>query len=127
MTTARQGEPSPAQEDAAAARLVRFDTSRPSIVRVYDYWLGGKDNFAADREEAERLLGIYPLMAKLARDNRQFLIRAVTYVAGQGVRQFLDVGSGLPTADNIHQAAQAVDPSCRVVYADNDPLVVTHA
>jgi hypothetical protein len=101
--------------------------ARPNIARVYDYWLGGKDNFEADREEARRLLAICPLMAKLARDNRQFLGRAVTWVAGQGVRQFLDVGSGLPTAQNTHQAAQAVDPGARVVYADNDPVVVAHA
>ena len=94
---------------------------------MYDYWLGGKDNFEADRVHARQLLAIYPLMAKLARDNRQFLTRAVTWVAGQGVRQFLDVGSGLPTADNTHQAAQAVDESCRVVYVDNDPVVLAHA
>jgi hypothetical protein len=105
----------------------KLDTTRPNIARVYDYWLGGKDNYAADREEAERLLAVYPLMAKLARDNRQFLTRAVTWVAGQGVRQFLDIGSGLPTAQNTHQAAQAADESCRVVYADNDPVVLTHA
>jgi hypothetical protein len=105
----------------------KLDMSKPNIARVYDYWLGGKDNFAADRELAEEMLRIYPLTAKLARDNRQFLTRAVTWVAGQGVRQFLDVGSGLPTAQNTHQAAQAVDESCRVVYADNDPIVVVHA
>jgi len=104
-----------------------FTTARPNIARVYDYWLGGKDNFEADREEAQRLMRIYPPMARLARDNRQFLGRAVTWVAGQGVRQFLDVGSGLPTADNTHQAAQAVSPDARVVYADNDPVVLAHA
>ena len=103
------------------------DVTRPNIARVYDYWLSGKDNFQADRDEAERLMGIYPLMAELARDNRQFLGRAVKWVACQGIRQFLDVGSGLPTAQNTHQAAQAVAPGARVVYVDNDPVVVSHA
>jgi len=109
------------------SRWTEFTAARPNIARVYDYWLGGKDNFEADRQEALRLLAVYPLMAKLARDDRQFLGRAVTWVAGQGIRQFLDVGSGLPTAQNTHQAAQAADPGARVVYADNDPVVVAHA
>jgi hypothetical protein len=109
------------------SRWAEFNVTRPNIARVYDYWLGGKDNYAADREEALRLLAVYPLMAKLAKDNRQFLTRAVTWVAEQSVRQFLDVGSGLPTRDNTHRAAQAVDPGARVVYADNDPVVVGHA
>jgi SAM-dependent methyltransferase len=99
----------------------------PNIARVYDFWLGGKDNFAADRSEAERLIGIYPKLPLLARENRAFQARAVTWLAQQGIRQFLDIGSGLPTAHNTHQAAQAVDPSCRVAYADNDPVVVRHA
>jgi hypothetical protein len=109
------------------SRWAELDTTRPNIARVYDYWLGGKDNFEADRAEALRLLAVYPLMAKLAMDNRQFLTRAVTWVAQQGVRQFLDIGSGLPTAQNTHQAAQAVNPWTRVIYADNDLLVVRHA
>jgi hypothetical protein len=113
--------------DSLMSVWAEFSAARPNIARVYDYWLGGKDNFEADRQEALRLLRVYPLMAKLARDNRKFLGRAVTWVAGQGVRQFLDVGSGLPTAQNTHQAAQAVDPGARVVYADNDPVVVAHA
>jgi SAM-dependent methyltransferase len=87
----------------------------------------GKDNFAADREEARNMLRVYPPMAKLAQDNRRFLSRAVMWVAGRGVRQFLDIGSGLPTRANTHESAQGVDESCRVVYVDNDPLVVTHA
>jgi hypothetical protein len=114
-------------QDAAAARLSRFNVSKPNIARVYDYWLGGKDHFAADRELADRLLAIYPSMPKLAMDNRKFLTRAVTWVAGQGIRQFLDIGSGLPTGDNTHEAARAVDGSCRVIYADNDPVVISHA
>jgi O-methyltransferase involved in polyketide biosynthesis len=104
-----------------------LDTGRPNIARVYDYWLGGKDNFAADRDEAERMLQVYPLLAAKARENRLFLARAVNWVANQGIRQFMDVGSGLPTAQNTHQVAQAVDPACRVVYVDYDPVVVTHA
>jgi len=105
----------------------RFNATVPNIARVYDYWLGGKDHFAADRAEAERLLGIYPRLAQLARENRLFLARAVTWLAAQGIAQFLDIGSGLPTAHNTHQVAQAVNPASRVVYADNDPLVVAHA
>ena len=104
-----------------------FDVTTPNTARVYDFWLGGKDNFAADRAEAERLTGLCPQLPRLAQENRNFLFRAVAWLAGQDVRQFLDVGSGLPTAHNTHQAAQAVDPSCRVVYADNDPVVVGHA
>lgn len=104
-----------------------FDVTMPNIARVYDFWLGGKDNFAADRDEAERLAGLYPRLPGLARENRGFLAQAVTWLAGQGIRQFLDIGSGLPTACNTHQAAQAVDSSCRVVYADIDPVVVGHA
>jgi O-methyltransferase involved in polyketide biosynthesis len=113
-----------AQGERATAPL---DTSRPNIARVYDYWLGGKDNYAADRAEADRLLAIYPLLAQLARQNRLFLARAVHWLAGQGVRQFVDVGCGLPTAPNTHQVAQAANPDCRVVYVDRDPVVASHA
>lgn len=117
-----------AREDADhEAALPGMDTGRPSIARVYDYWLGGKDNYAADRAEAERLLAICPELRELAKENRQFQERAVTRLAGQGIRQFLDIGSGLPTARNTHQVAQDADPSCRVVYADNDPVVLAHA
>jgi SAM-dependent methyltransferase len=95
---------------------------------VYDAWLGGKDNFAADREEAERLLQIYPDLRRLARENRMFLRRAVHWLATDcGIRQFLDVGSGLPTANNTHDVAQAAAPDSKVVYVDNDPTVVMHA
>jgi hypothetical protein len=112
--------------DEASFFVPKVDTSRPNIARVYDYWLGGKDNFAVDREEAERMLTIYPLMQQLARANRLFLTSAVTYLAEQGIRQFLDIGSGLPTAQNTHQVAQQVDLDCRVVYVDYDPVVVAH-
>jgi SAM-dependent methyltransferase len=104
-----------------------LDTSRPNIARVYDFWLGGKDNYAADRAEAERLTGIYPRLPRLARQNRLFLARAVHWLARQGVRQFLDLGCGLPTGHNTHQVAQAAHPDCRVVYVDSDPVVVAHA
>jgi hypothetical protein len=89
--------------------------------------LYGKDNYEADREEAERLMGIYPRLRELVLANRVFLQQAVTWLAGRGVRQFLDIGSGLPTAHNTHETAQAVAPACRVVYADNDPIVASHA
>lgn len=105
-----------------------FDPTRPSAARVHGYWLDGKDNFAADRSEAERLAALYPLLPRLVRQNRAFLGCAVTWLAAAGgVRQFLDIGCGLPTTKNTHEAAQAVDPSCRVVYADRDPVVVSHA
>jgi S-adenosyl methyltransferase len=105
-----------------------IDTSRPHPARMYDYFLGGKSHFAADRETAEKVLAIAPTTRITARENRAFLGRAVRYlVAEAGVRQFLDIGTGLPTAGNVHDVAQAVDPSARVVYADNDPLVLTHA
>ena len=104
-----------------------FDPSKPNIARVYDYWLGGKDNYAADRAEAERLIAIYPRLPLLARQSRLFLARAVRWLAEQGVTQFLDLGCGLPTGQNTHQIAQAVHADCRVVYVDADPVVVSHA
>jgi hypothetical protein len=106
--------------------LVPFNASKPNIARAYDYMLGGKDNFAADRELAARMLEIYPLAGVLARENRAFLARAVEYVSRQGVAQFIDVGSGLPTSPSTHEAASGVNPSARVVYVDNDPVVITH-
>jgi O-methyltransferase involved in polyketide biosynthesis len=105
----------------------RFDRTRPNIARVWDYWLGGKAYFAADRELAEKMLEVHPPSAQMARENRQFLGRAVSYVAARGVRQFVDVGAGLPTAVNTHDIAQRVDPQARVAYVDNDPIVVSHA
>jgi SAM-dependent methyltransferase len=99
----------------------------PSAARVYDYMLGGKDNYAADRELGDQLIANAPESPWIARQNRAFLGRAVRYCAEQGVRQFLDLGSGLPTQENVHEVAQRVDPSCRVVYVDNDPVAVLHA
>jgi O-methyltransferase involved in polyketide biosynthesis len=104
-----------------------FDTTRPNIARVWDYWLGGKENFAADRELAQKMLAVHPVSAQMARENRQFLGRAVSYVAACGVRQFIDVGAGLPTALNTHDIARRVDPEARVAYVDNDPIVILHA
>jgi O-methyltransferase involved in polyketide biosynthesis len=103
-----------------------FDPATPSIARVYDYVLGGKDNFAADRELADRLLTLVPLIAELAAENRQFLARAVTWAANQGISQFIDLGCGMPTAPNTHESAQAIAGDVRVVYVDNDPVVVSH-
>ena len=95
---------------------------------MYNYWLGGKDNFAADRKAAEEALAAYPGMAHLARANRAFLARLVRYLAADcGIRQFLDIGTGIPTAGNTHEVAQQVAPDCRVVYVDYDPVVLSHA
>ncbi len=104
-----------------------FDASQPNIARVWDYWLGGKDNFAADRELGDKMLAVHPVSAQMARENRQFLGRAVSYVAARGVRQFIDVGAGLPTALNTHDIARRVNPAARVAYVDNDPIVIAHA
>ena len=104
-----------------------LDVTKPNIARVWDYWLGGKDNFAIDRELAEKMLEIHPVSAQMARENREFLGRAVSYVAASGVRQFIDVGAGLPTALNTHDIAQGVNPEARVAYVDNDEMVISHA
>jgi SAM-dependent methyltransferase len=103
------------------------DITRPSIARVYDYMLGGKDNFAVDRQAAEAALSITPDGPQAARANRGFLGRVVRHLAADaGIRQFLDVGSGLPTQGNVHQIAHRVDPDIRVVYVDSDPMVLAH-
>jgi hypothetical protein len=105
-----------------------FDTSMAHQARMYDYLLGGKDNYAADREAVEAGLKVYPDLAFTARANRAFLGRAVRYLAGEaGMRQFLDIGTGIPTAGNTHQVAQAIAPESRVVYVDYDPVVLAHA
>jgi hypothetical protein len=107
---------------------VDIDTTRPHQARVYDYWLGGKDNFAVDREAAERALAAYPGLRRGVRAQRAFLANVVDYLArSQGIRQFLDIGTGIPTANNTHEVAHAVDPDARVVYLDNDPVVLLHA
>jgi hypothetical protein len=105
-----------------------FDTSVPHIARVYDYWLGGKDNFPADRAMGERTIAAYPNLVYSVRANRAFLARTVRYLAAEaGIRQFLDIGTGIPTANNTHEVAQRIAADCRIVYADNDPVVLVHA
>jgi hypothetical protein len=121
-----------ADELAAAAEQaglpVELDTTRPHQARIYDYWLGGKDNFAVDREAAERALAVYPGLRRGVRAQRAFLANVVGYLArSQGIRQFLDIGTGIPTANNTHEVAHSVDPGARVVYLDNDPMVLLHA
>jgi hypothetical protein len=104
------------------------NTGVPNQARIYDYLLDGKDNFPADRDVAEQLLAIAPVARDVVEDNRAFLRRAVRFLAGEaGIRQFIDLGSGLPTQGNVHEIAQAVAPDARVVYADNDAMVVTHS
>jgi O-methyltransferase involved in polyketide biosynthesis len=103
-----------------------FDPSTPSIARVYDYLLDGKDNFAVDREVAQKLLAAAPTAAAVMRENRQFLGRAVTWAAGQGITQFIDLGCGMPTAPNTHGSAQLVTAEPRVAYVDNDAVVLAH-
>jgi len=106
----------------------RFDTGVAHPARRYNYWLGGKDNFAADRESGDLLAKSYPAARIAARANRAFLRRAVRHLAADaGIRQFLDIGTGLPTADNTHEVAQRVAPDARIVYVDNDPMVMAHA
>ena len=111
-----------------ASESVPFDTSVPHIARVYDYWLGGKDNFASDRAAAEQVIATMPDVLVSVRAQRAFLGRVVHYlVAEAGIRQFLDIGTGLPAASNTHEVAQRAAPESRVVYVDNDPIVLLHA
>ena len=105
----------------------RINTGVPNPARIYDYLLGGKDNFPADREIAEQMLAIAPVAREVVEDNREFLRRAVEVLADAGARQFIDLGSGLPTQGNVHEIAQAAAPGSRVVYVDNDPMVVAHS
>ena len=105
-----------------------FDTRVAHIARVYDYWLGGKDNYAADRAAAEQVIAAYPTIRTSVRAQRAFLGRAVHYLAAdEGIRQFLDIGTGLPSANNTHEVAQRTAPDARVVYVDKDPIVLSHA
>jgi hypothetical protein len=106
----------------------RFDTSVASIARIYDYWLGGKDNYAVDREAGEAMVLQYPDIVAGVRMNRAFLGRAVHFLAAEaGIDQFLDIGTGLPSSNNTHEVAQRAAPESRIVYVDNDPIVLTHA
>jgi O-methyltransferase involved in polyketide biosynthesis len=109
------------------ARACGFDPGKPNAARIYDYLLGGKDNFAADRDAAAQLLRALPDATQVARANRAFLAAAVRYVAGRGIGQFVDIGAGLPTSPNVHESARVAVPDARVAYIDNDPVVVSHA
>src|SRR6201992_4215145 len=105
-----------------------IDVTKPHPARMYDYFLGGKDNFAADRATANQVLESWGSVRTGVRENRAFLGRAVRYLAGEaGISQFLDLGTGLPSANNVHEVAQAINPEARVVYAEHDPIVLAHA
>jgi hypothetical protein len=115
-------------ESQPADRAAKIDTTVAHPARVYDYWLGGTTNFPADREAAERVLAATPGLRSRVRANRAFLARAVRFLAAEaGIRQFLDIGTGIPAANNTHEIAQAVAPDARIVYVDNDPIVLAHA
>jgi S-adenosyl methyltransferase len=114
--------------NACAGEITGLDTSAPHIARVYDYWLGGTDNFDVDRQAAEQVMATFPDITVSVRAQRAFLGRAVHYLAAEaGIRQFLDIGTGLPSSGNTHEVAQHVAPGSRVVYVDNDPIVAAHA
>jgi hypothetical protein len=124
--SAAEGEPGPEGPDGTAGTAI--DTTVPHSARIWNYWLGGKDNYAVDREAGEQYAEVFPGIVDVARTSRGFLTRAVRYLAGEaGMRQFLDIGTGLPTVDNTHEVAQRVAPESRIVYVDNDPLVLAHA
>src|SRR3954451_16622131 len=115
----------PEPESLPAAGL---QTNRPHSARIYDYILGGKDNFEADRQAAEAMLAKLPAVAAGMRSNRAFMVRMTRHlVSAYGIRQFLDIGTGLPTSPNLHEAAQSIAPETRVVYVDNDSIVLAHA
>jgi hypothetical protein len=119
-------EPGPEETDGTAGTAI--DTTVPHSARIWNYWLGGKDNYAVDRAAGDAYAKVFPGIVDVARASRSFLTRTIRYLAGEaGIRQFLDIGTGLPTADNTHQIAQRVAPEARIVYTDNDPLVLAHA
>jgi hypothetical protein len=121
--------PTPMEDDVAHDDwTTKINTSVPNPARIYDYLLGGKDNYPADREVAEQVVAIAPVARDVVEDNRAFLRRAVRFLTREaGIRQFIDLGSGLPTQGNVHEIAQAIAPDARVVYVDNDAMVVTHS
>ncbi|MBM9619065.1 SAM-dependent methyltransferase [Streptomyces zhihengii] len=130
ITTNRADAPGPVRTAGEGTRHVtaRLRTDVAHNARVWNYWLGGKDNYPVDRAVGDHVTGLYPSIGEVARADRAFLRRAVTHLAGDaGIRQFLDVGTGLPTADNTHEVAQRIAPDARVVYVDNDPVVLAHA
>jgi SAM-dependent methyltransferase len=105
----------------------KIDTRRANIARVYDYWLGGSHNFLADQDLGRQIAAVEPMAREIARANREFLGRAVRFLSDAGIRQFLDIGSGIPTQGNVHEVAQAADPAARVAYVDIDPVVIAHS
>ncbi|MEU5880851.1 SAM-dependent methyltransferase [Spirillospora sp. NPDC047279] len=111
----------------SSAAAERVDMTRPHSARVWDYWLGGKDNFEVDRELGEQIAGMFPHVVATARGDREFMHRTVRHLAKEGIDQFLDIGTGLPTPPNVHQVAQEINSRTRVVYVDNDPIVLVHA
>ncbi|MDX2820896.1 SAM-dependent methyltransferase [Streptomyces ipomoeae] len=114
--------------DEGIARIDRLRTDVSHSARIWNYWLGGKDHYTVDEQVGDQILSFVPALPRSAVADRKFLARAVRVLAAEaGIRQFLDIGTGLPTADNTHEVAQRVDPSCRIVYVDNDPIVLTHA
>jgi O-methyltransferase involved in polyketide biosynthesis len=118
----------PAAEPTAEALRARINTSQPHTARIWNYWLGGKDNYEVDRAAGDQIRQLHPGIGEYARADRLFLGRAVRHlVTERGIRQFLDIGTGLPTADNTHEVAQRLAPDARIVYVDNDPLVLAHA
>lgn len=112
---------------AGSADVPKFDTTRPNVARMYDAMLGGKDNYAVDRAAVEQLTAQVPRASDMARSNRAFHQRAAVWMAQRGIRQFIDLGAGLPTRDNTHEVVKGINPGCLVVYADNDPVVLSHA
>ena len=118
----------PSSDPSDPAGDPRLNTGVPHVARIYDYWLGGKDNFEVDREAAEQAIAVYPAILRGVRAQRAFLARAVRYLAEEaGIRQFLDIGTGIPTANNTHEVAQEAAADARVVYVDNDAMVLAHA
>ena len=117
-----------AQDGGPEQTGTQIDTTIPQSARIYDYWLGGKDNFAPDRAVAEALASQIPTIRTMVRAQRVFLVRAVDYLVREtGIRQFLDIGTGIPSLDNVHEVAQRIAPECRILYVDNDPIVLAHA
>jgi hypothetical protein len=127
VTTGNPQADGPQQQDPPDGDHPTFDTSVAHAARIYDYWLGGKDNYAVDRAAGDAAMRAYPDLIHAVRSNRAFMTRTVRFLAEAGIRQFLDIGTGIPTAPNTHEIAQGVDPACRVVYVDNDPIVLAHA
>lgn len=114
-------------EDTAEVEPPVFDPTALNAARIYDYWLGGKDNFEVDRQAAERIIAYAPEIPRLAREHREFLGRVVRFLAAAGIRQFIDIGTGLPTQGHVHEVLQAAAPAARVAYIDHDPVVLVHA